>query len=239
MTIEEFREKAKDEEYAPGWDAIEEAFAKCYPGQEPNHYGSNFEARAMFGGSEYIDGYSIYKSPHGHRHIVTFGMTELYADEEAFGGEYSRWGCTGFAANEGDVDMVFEDAFTDLQSEFVSLCMEYTGGCVDKIYIYIYQDASQKMFNAIFVKGDRVIPAGNFADDEASDEFLSIGTKDISKLVELCDMYQQKCPNEYKLEFDVATHKFDASYRYDDYTKSGISPVSELMSWYGEIKESM
>ena len=63
--------------------------------------------------------------------------------------------------------------------------------------------------------------------------------KDISKLVELCDMYQQKCPNEYKLEFDVATHKFDASYRYDDYTKSGISPVSELMSWYGEIKESM
>ena len=92
MTIEEFREKVKDEEYAPGWDAIEEAFAKCYPGQEPNHYGTNIEARAMFGGSEYIDGYSIYKSPHGHRHIVTFGMTELYVDEEAFGGKYSRWG---------------------------------------------------------------------------------------------------------------------------------------------------
>lgn len=33
----------------------------------------------------------------------------------------------------------FEDAFTDLQSEFVSLCMEYTNGSVDKIYIYIYQ----------------------------------------------------------------------------------------------------
>ena len=51
----------------------------------------------------------------------------------------------------------FEDAFTDLQSEFVSLCMEYTNGSVDKIYIYIYQDTSQKMFNAIFVKGKRVI----------------------------------------------------------------------------------
>ena len=46
-----------------------------------------------------------------------------------------------------------------------------------------------------------------------------------------------KVRNEYKLEFDVATHKFDASYRYDNYTKSGISPVSELMSWYEEIKE--
>ena len=42
----------------------------------------------------------------------------------------------------------FEDAFTDLQSEFVSLCMEYTNGSVDKIYIYIYQDTTQKMFNA-------------------------------------------------------------------------------------------
>ena len=131
----------------------------------------------------------------------------------------------------------FEDAFTDLQSEFVSLCMEYTNRSVDKIYLNIYQDTTQKTFNAIFVKGKRVIPAGNFADDEASDEFLSIGIKDIDKLVELCDMYQCKGPNEYKLEFDVATHKFDASYRYDNYTKSGISPVSELMSWYEEIKE--
>ena len=32
---------------------------------------------------------------------------------------------------------------------------------------------------------------------------------------------------------------YRASYRYDDYTKSGISPVSELMDWYREIKESM
>ena len=135
--------------------------------------------------------------------------------------------------------MSFEDAFTDLQSEFVSLCMEYTNGSVDKIYIYIYQDESQKMFNAFFVKGKSVIPAGNFADDEASDEFLSIGTKDINKLVELCYMYQQKCPNEYKLEFNIDTHKFYASYRYENYTKSGISPVSELMSWYGEIKEKI
>ena len=31
----------------------------------------------------------------------------------------------------------FEDAFTDLQSEFVSLCMEYTNGSVDNIYLYL------------------------------------------------------------------------------------------------------
>ena len=40
----------------------------------------------------YLDGYSIYDSGKGYQHIVTFGMSELYTDEDAFGGEYSRWG---------------------------------------------------------------------------------------------------------------------------------------------------
>ncbi len=49
-------------------------------------------ARAIFGGDNYLDGYSLYDSGEGYQHIVTFGMSELYTDEEAFGGEYSRWG---------------------------------------------------------------------------------------------------------------------------------------------------
>jgi len=38
----------------------------------------------------------------------------------------------------------FEDAFTDLQSEFVSLCMEYTNESVDKILIRFATGASGK-----------------------------------------------------------------------------------------------
>lgn len=49
-------------------------------------------SRAIFGGDEYLDGYSIYDSPKGFKHLVTYGMTELYTNEEAFGGEWSRWG---------------------------------------------------------------------------------------------------------------------------------------------------
>ncbi len=39
---------------------------------------------AGFGGNEYLDGYSVYTSPKGYKHLVTYGMTVLYADEEAF-----------------------------------------------------------------------------------------------------------------------------------------------------------
>ena len=93
MTREEYIRKMKeDNEWAPGWDVIEAEFSRLYPGQEPQHYGTSFQSRALFGGDEYLDGFSVYRNPNGYLHLVTFGMTELYGDAEAFGGEYSRWG---------------------------------------------------------------------------------------------------------------------------------------------------
>lgn len=93
MTLEEYIKHAKeDEDWAPGWESIEEEFNKIYHNQNPEHFGTNLAARAIFGGDEYLDGYSIYKSLKGYKHIVTFGLTELYATEEAFGKEYSKWG---------------------------------------------------------------------------------------------------------------------------------------------------
>lgn len=93
MTKEEYIKRMHTEDdWAPGWDAIDTEFDRLYPGKEPAHYGTEIHARAMFGGNNYLDGYSVYDSGKGYQHIVTFGMSELYTDEEAFGREYSRWG---------------------------------------------------------------------------------------------------------------------------------------------------
>ena len=93
MTREEYVARMNSEDdWAPGWDAVEEEFNRLYPGREPSHYGTAIHSRAIFGGDNYLDGYSIYDSGKGYQHIVTFGMSELYTDEDAFGGEYSRWG---------------------------------------------------------------------------------------------------------------------------------------------------
>lgn len=92
MTVEEFREKAKDQEWAPGWDEIEAAFVEVYGAQEPSHFGTVITSRAIFGGNEYLDGYSAYQSPKGYSHVVTFGMSELYAEEDRLGKQYSKWG---------------------------------------------------------------------------------------------------------------------------------------------------
>lgn len=93
MTKEQFLQKLEeDPEFSPGWQAIDDAFNALYPGQQPAHFGTNLHARAIFGGDNYLDGYSIYQSENGYKHIVTYGMTELYGNEEAFGEEWNGWG---------------------------------------------------------------------------------------------------------------------------------------------------
>ena len=93
MTKEEFLKRLKeDDEYSPGWQAINDAFDKLYPGQNPEHFATDMQTRAMFGGDEYLDGFSIYTSSKGYKHIVTYGMTVLYGDEDAFGEEWNGWG---------------------------------------------------------------------------------------------------------------------------------------------------
>lgn len=93
MTKEEYIARMEQEDdWAPGWLAIEGCLEKLYPGQEPRHYGTELAKRAIWGGDQYLDGYSIYRSPNSYLHIVTFGMSEIYTNEESFGGEYSKWG---------------------------------------------------------------------------------------------------------------------------------------------------
>lgn len=93
MTLEEYRKYALDnEDWSPGWAAIDEVFKKLYPNQEPAHYGTLIPSRSIFGGDEYLDGLSIYQSLNEYKHLLTYGMTELYTNEKALGGEWSCWG---------------------------------------------------------------------------------------------------------------------------------------------------
>ena len=63
---------------APGWDAIDAAFAKLYPEAEPVRFESELHDRAALGGEEYLDGFAVYDAGKGYQHIVTYGLSELY-----------------------------------------------------------------------------------------------------------------------------------------------------------------
>ena len=93
MRYTEEQYKAQFEETDPvGWEAIDEALLKVYPEQEPRHYSPIL--KYMLGGEDPLDGISIYDNQEQtfHRHIVSYGMSELYYSPESAENEFSGWG---------------------------------------------------------------------------------------------------------------------------------------------------
>lgn len=108
MTKEEYQ-KNYTEEDAVGWLQIDEQLEKLYPQQEPKHYGPLCGIHFMVGGTDPIDGASIYNTNKQtpHKHLVSYGMSELYYNEEALNGEFSKWGFEftfRLKPFEGDID---------------------------------------------------------------------------------------------------------------------------------------
>lgn len=91
MTKDEYI-KQFDEDDSVGWDCIDEVLEKIYADQEPRHYGTLI--KYMLGGNDPLDGISIYDQNKQvfHRHIVSYGMSELYYNPDVVGEEFSKWG---------------------------------------------------------------------------------------------------------------------------------------------------
>lgn len=81
-----------EEDDAVGWLAIDQKVAEIYGDKEPRHYAPPLHY--ILGGQDPIDGTSIYDSQKQefHRHFISYGMSELYYNEDAAEGEFSKWG---------------------------------------------------------------------------------------------------------------------------------------------------
>lgn len=93
MTPEIYKEQFTEDDN-PGWYAIDDQLEKIYGEVQARHYGPLCGLHYMAGGTDPIDGVCIYDSNHQafHRHLVSYGMSELYYDEDKAGGEFSKWG---------------------------------------------------------------------------------------------------------------------------------------------------
>jgi hypothetical protein len=91
MTIEDYKALFRDQE-AVGWMAIDRQIEEIYGNTEPRHYGSVI--KYMIGGPDPLDGVSVYDSRKQifHRHMVSYGMSELYYSPEQAGKRFSKWG---------------------------------------------------------------------------------------------------------------------------------------------------
>jgi len=135
----------------------------------------------------------------------------------------------------------FEDAFTDAQERMVSLFLELLEGIeVDKCYIFAFQNDIQSFFNGFVVRDGEALYLNNIiSDDDVIDEFFDLGLEDIDNIVEVCNTYEAKCPNLFKISYDISTHSFDADYGYSDVIEEGGSLDQLFTGWHDEIQKAL
>ncbi|WP_292010991.1 suppressor of fused domain protein [Chryseobacterium sp.] len=91
MNLEEYKKQFTEDD-AVGWEFIDTQLETVYPEQEPKHY--ILQLRYILGGEEPLDGISVYESKkqQDHFHFVTYGLSELYYNEESLDNEFSKFG---------------------------------------------------------------------------------------------------------------------------------------------------
>lgn len=144
---------------------------------------------------------------------------------------------------------LFEDYFTEIQADMVSVCLEYVENKADKIYIYVSFEANVMTPNYFYdidgsiLKKHELNDANNgFVYDvscERQKACLKILMEDIKKTVNLCKEYNRPMPTEIKMVYDVNTKELNANYKYEPIysnhkTKTAYDVANE---WIEEVKK--
>ena len=122
---------------------------------------------------------------------------------------------------------VFEDYFSELQTDMVEICLEYVEDRAEKIYIYCsFEDGM--ISSGFFYKVNSKIVKKNKLNDVIVDGqkkydvsiprqkgAINIINDDIKALKRLCQEHQKEMPTQIKLIYDVAANSLNADYSYD------------------------
>jgi len=139
---------------------------------------------------------------------------------------------------------VFEDYFSELQSDIVSICLEYVDKRADVIYICCYHELGEYgmdvfyKINDVFVEKHKVNEIYSELDvsEERQYAVLRIGNEDLLKIINLFQKYNREMPTEMKLTYDMIKNKLEATYSYDlKFTNLSKSASEVFDEWFEEV----
>ncbi|GFN34182.1 DUF600 domain-containing protein [Paenibacillus xylaniclasticus] len=151
------------------------------------------------------------------------------------------------------VTKVFEDYFSELQADMVSICLEYVNNKADKIFVYASNEFGQFTSDVFFqvsnfiVKKHKLNNAVHSGDSQSkniynvSDErqiaVLNICNENLRKIKELCQKYNREMPTEIKLIYDVSRNKLEAQYSYEiKYSNDPVKTAGHIFDeWFEEM----
>lgn len=149
------------------------------------------------------------------------------------------------------MNKVFEDYFSELQADMVSICLEYVEDRAEKIYIYC--SCEERVLSSDFfycIEGnikerhklnDDMNKNNNYiynTSPERQDAVLDILIEDIKKMMSLCNEYKKEMPTEIKLIYDVEKNSLKAEYKYDVvYSNDPVKTADDIaMEWFEALR---
>ncbi|MED3836682.1 immunity protein YezG family protein [Peribacillus frigoritolerans] len=146
----------------------------------------------------------------------------------------------------------FEDRFSELQADMISICMEYVEDRADKVYVYASCEEDMISSSFFYLINNKYVECHKVNDAlENGDERYDVSTErqfmvlniindDAKKIKVLCKEYERDMPTELKLIYDAKSGSLQAEYKYDlVHTNDDIKTADDFADeWFEEIKNN-
>ncbi|KZE69569.1 hypothetical protein AV545_22125 [Paenibacillus jamilae] len=148
---------------------------------------------------------------------------------------------------------IFEDFFSELQADMVSICLEYVSDRADKIYIYCSYEEGMISSDFFYCINNKVVERHKLNDVLSSAEkdvfvydvsverqrgVIKIINNDIEEIFHLCKKHGREMPTEMKIIYDVKLNKLTANYNYElVHTNHPVKTADDIsMEWFEQIQ---
>jgi len=146
----------------------------------------------------------------------------------------------------------FEERFSELQADMISICMEYVENRADKVYVYASCEEDMISSSFFYFINNKYVECHKVNDalengekrydvsPERMFQVLQIISEDIEGIEMLCKEYEKDMPTEMKLIYDTKSGKFKAEYEYDlIHTNDHIKTADDFADeWFEEVKNN-
>ena len=143
--------------------------------------------------------------------------------------------------------MIFEDQLMEIQSDMISLSLEYVENKAEIVYIYVVLEDGLVSFDVFYKIGGFISEKSDVNEylsekindsDDIQFSLLEYGIEDAEKIEVLFKENSKEVPTEIRLVYDVKNNSLKSNYIYDAmYEKNEDLSVSDVFeAWIQEEK---
>ena len=146
--------------------------------------------------------------------------------------------------------MIFEDQLMEIQSDMISLSLEYVENKAETVYIYVVLEDGLVSFDVFYKIGGFISEKSDVNEylsekindsDDIQFSLLEYGIEDAEKIEVLFKENSKEVPTEIRLVYDVKINSLKSNYIYDAmYEKNEDLSVSDVFeAWIQEEKSKL